>query len=35
MEDLLSPEFTGKLDRLARESSEIYKSNEPFPHIVF
>jgi Rps23 Pro-64 3,4-dihydroxylase Tpa1-like proline 4-hydroxylase len=35
MEDLLSPEFTGKLERLAKESSEIYKSNEPFPHIYF
>jgi Rps23 Pro-64 3,4-dihydroxylase Tpa1-like proline 4-hydroxylase len=35
MQELLSPEFLHKLDLLARENAEKYKSNKPFPHIYF
>lgn len=35
MQELLSQEFTNKLDALAQEKAEEYKRNRPFPHIYF
>ncbi len=35
MKELLSDEFAAKLELLAKEKAEEYKSNKPFPHIYF
>lgn len=35
MKELLSPEFAEKLDSLAQQKAEEYKTNKPFPHIYF
>ena len=35
MKELLSDEFSNKLERLAKEKAEEYKNNKPFPHIYF
>jgi len=35
MKELLSEEFAGKLESLAKEKAEQYKNARPFPHIYF
>lgn len=35
MKELLSDEFSSKLERLANEKAEEYKNNKPFPYIYF
>jgi Rps23 Pro-64 3,4-dihydroxylase Tpa1-like proline 4-hydroxylase len=35
MKELLSDEYLRKLDTLAKENAEKYRSNKPFPHIYF
>ena len=35
MKELLSEEFAGKLESLAKEKAEQYKNAQPFPHIYF
>lgn len=35
MQELLSPEFSKKLEALASEKAEQYQKNAPFPHIFF